>query len=304
MATPGQAALIGIDWGTTSLRAWMVAADGEVLESRRFDLGILRVPDGDFAAAFAESFGDWHVLGLPALMSGMIGSRQGWVEAPYVACPTDLAALGSHLTSPPGQDRVWIVPGLSLKDGDRRDVMRGEETQIAGAVGDGSGVAVLPGTHSKWVSVEHGRITDFQTFMTGELFDVLRRHSILGRLMPETAASSDDGFSRGVTSARDSEGGLSGALFSTRALGLFGGVPADALSDYLSGLLIGHELREALQRFPARDVLLIGSAALTARYATALDLFGIATRSADEAAAVKGLIQIARHAGLLQGTAR
>jgi 2-dehydro-3-deoxygalactonokinase len=295
-----EAALIGIDWGTTSLRAWKVAADGEVLDVRRADLGILRVPGGDFAAAFTESVGDWHRLGLPVLMSGMIGSRQGWIEAPYVPCPADLTGLGGHLARPPGQERIWIVPGVSLKDGDRRDVIRGEETQIAGAIGNGSAIAVLPGTHSKWVRVESGRIDDFATFMTGELFDVLKRHSILGRLLTD-GPTSDEGFRRGVMSARDGPGGLSGALFSVRALGLFGDVPPEALSDYLSGLLIGHELREALQRFPTGEVLIIGSAALVHRYAEALHLYGIATQSADESATVKGLVQIARHARLIKG---
>ena len=296
----GGPALIGIDWGTTSLRAWTIAADGSVLDARRRDLGILRVPGGDFPAAFAQSVGDWHGLGLPVLMSGMIGSRQGWAEAPYVPCPADTASLAAHLLSPPGTKRVWIVPGLSLSEGARRDVMRGEETQIAGAVGeDGSATAVLPGTHSKWVRVENGRIVDFATFMTGELFDVLVKHSILGRLMSGDAAS-DEGFRRGLDAARTGEGGLSGALFSVRALGLFGDVPPDALRDYLSGLVIGHELREALARFPARDVLLIGAASLARRYETALQACGVGVRSADESAAVKGLFGIARRAGLLK----
>ncbi len=295
-------ALIGIDWGTTALRAWKIAADGAVLDARRADLGILRVPGGDFAAAFAQVVGDWHELGLPTLMSGMIGSRQGWVEAPYVQCPADSAALAGQLAAVPGIERVWIVPGLSLKDGERRDVMRGEETQIAGAVGDGSALVVLPGTHSKWVTVVDGGVVDFATFMTGELFDVLVRHSILGRLM-EGNAGDDTGFVRGVTAARDGAGGLSAALFSVRTLGLFGDMPAEALSDYLSGLLIGHELREALSRFSARHLLVIGSSGLLRRYHTALDLYGIEAQSADENAAVKGLVAIARRAGLMETSA-
>jgi 2-dehydro-3-deoxygalactonokinase len=295
-----RAALIGIDWGTTSLRAWKIAADGAVLDMRRRDLGILRVEGGNFAAAFTESVGDWHSQGLPVLMSGMIGSRQGWVEAAYVACPADLTALRSDLAAPPGIERVWIVPGVSLTDGARRDVMRGEETQIAGALGEGSGIVVLPGTHSKWVHVENGRIMDFLTFMTGELFDLLRRQSILGRLMPDSTPANDDGFRQGVIAARDGAGGLSGALFSVRALGLFGDLAAEALGDYLSGLLIGHEFREALQRFPTPNVLVIGSAALTARYALALELFGVTAAAADESAAVKGLYEIARHARLME----
>jgi 2-dehydro-3-deoxygalactonokinase len=297
----GQAALIGIDWGTTSLRAWLIGRDGGVLDMRRRDLGILRVPDGDFPAAFAESVGDWHATGLPALMSGMIGSRQGWAEAPYVACPADADALASGLIQPPGVERVWIVPGVSLGEGGRRDVMRGEETQIAGSVGDGSATVVLPGTHSKWVKVESGRIVDFATFMTGEIFDVLARHSILGRLFTETGRS-EDGFRRGLRSAHDAaSGGLSGALFSVRTLGLFGDIPADALRDYLSGLLIGHELREATARFAVEEALVIGSPDLVSRYTMALDHFGVATQSADEGAGVRGLFRIARQAGLIAG---
>ena len=299
--TASEAALVGVDWGTTSLRAWTIGAAGQILEARHRDLGILRVPNGDFASAFAKSVGDWHALGLPVLMSGMIGSRQGWIEAPYVPCPADLAGFGAHLVSPHSQERVWIVPGLSLKDGSRRDVIRGEETQIAGAMGSGSGIVVLPGTHSKWVNVEAGRVIDFATFMTGELFDVLRRHSILGRLMTD-GSPNDDGFRLGVLAVRDGAGGLSGALFSVRALGLFGDVAPEALSDYLSGLLIGHELREALQRFPAPKALVVGSASLTRRYCLALDLFDVRAEPHDENAAVKGLFQIARHAGLMKDT--
>jgi 2-dehydro-3-deoxygalactonokinase len=180
--------------------------------------------------------------------------------------------------------------------------MRGEETQIAGSVGDGSAIVVLPGTHSKWVSVENGRIAGFTTFMTGELFDVLARHSILGRLFAD-GPGNDEGFQRGLLTARDGAEGLSSALFSVRALGLFADIPADALRDYLSGLLIGHELREALARYPAREVLTIGSPDLVSRYDAALGQFGVASQSADEGAGVKGLVRIARQAGLMTGDA-
>jgi 2-dehydro-3-deoxygalactonokinase len=295
-----KAALIGIDWGTTSLRAWKIAEDGSVLDTRRRDLGILRVPGGDFAGAFAESVGDWYAEGLPVLMSGMIGSRQGWVEAPYLACPADLAGLAGQLAPVPGQDRVWIVPGLSLHDGGRRDVMRGEETQIAGVAGEGSAIVVLPGTHSKWVQVEGGRIADFNTFMTGELFDVLVKHSILGRLMTD-GEGSDDAFYRGLGAARAGTGGLSGALFSVRTLGLFGDIPSAGLGDYLSGLLIGHEFAEALTRYPTDQVLVIGSESLTRRYVAALGRFGVRALPQDEDAAVAGLTAIARTAGLMKG---
>lgn len=298
--TERKAALIGIDWGTSSLRAWLVSADGAAMETRRHDLGILRVAGGDFAAAFAQIVGDWRAMDLPTLMCGMIGSRQGWVEAPYIPCPADPGDLARHLVAVPGQERAWIVPGVSLEDGPRRDVMRGEETQIVGALGQGTGIAVLPGTHSKWVRVEGGRIADFTTFMTGELFDVLKRHSILGRLMTDGPVD-DDGFRQGVLAARGGDGGLAGELFSVRALGLFGDVAPHALGDYLSGLLIGHELREALRRYPVAEVMAIGSPALVQRYGLALELFGVRMGAAGESAALGGLVDIARSVGLLKG---
>lgn len=231
--TAAAPALIGVDWGTTALRAWRIAADGRVLAARQRERGILKLSGGDFRAAFEDCLGDWHAEGGNVLMSGMIGSRQGWVETPYAECPADIAALAGALTAVPGLARVWIVPGLSLRDGARRDVMRGEETQIAGAVGEGSATVVLPGTHSKWARVEGGRIMRFTTYMTGELFELLTRHSILGRLMTG-AAEDKDGFRQGVEAARDGASGLSGALFSVRSLGLFGDIGPEALSDYLS----------------------------------------------------------------------
>jgi 2-dehydro-3-deoxygalactonokinase len=298
------AALIGIDWGTTSLRAWKIAGDGTLLDTRRRDLGILRVPGNDFAAAFAESVGDWHGEGLPVLMSGMIGSRQGWVEAPYLPCPADLTQLAGQLCPVPGHNCVWIVPGLSLHDSGRRDVMRGEETQIAGAIGNGSGVVILPGTHSKWVRVEGGAIADFATFMTGELYDVLVKHSILGRLMADDPGDREGGgFAKGLAAAQDSDFGLGGSLFSARTLGLFGDVPAGALGDYLSGLLIGHEVREAKSRYPTLRAAVIGSEKLVERYGKAIRLFGIEPRPLGEDAGVNGLVAIARRAGLVKDNA-
>jgi 2-dehydro-3-deoxygalactonokinase len=294
-------ALIVLDWGTTSLRAYLLGADGAVLERREAPLGILNVKGGDFAGAFRDATRGWPQA--PALASGMIGSRQGWREAAYVDCPAGLDAVARGLADAPGAV-LKIVPGVGLTDADGvPDVMRGEETQIFGAYGPGdSGIAVLPGTHSKWALVEGGRIARFATFMTGEAFAALSEHTILGRLFEgrefDTAA-----FARGVRHAGlnpRGRGGLLHRLFSTRTLGLFGGVPVSGLRSYLSGLLIGAEIAEAVQwlgRAPRR-VTVIGGAALGASYRAALAQRGIAAELAPADAAAPGLWRIARAAGL------
>jgi 2-dehydro-3-deoxygalactonokinase len=295
-------ALIGLDWGTSNCRAFRIARDGAVLETRTSVKGILAVERGDFAGAFAALVGDWLAeRPAPVLMSGMIGSRQGWVEAPYVELPASGAQIAAALAPVPVEAQtVRIVPGLvgpALAGG--RDVMRGEETQIIGAldaVDEVSAVLCLPGTHSKWVTVEGGRIVRFATFMTGEVFGVLRQHSILGRLMTDDAHD-DAAFDAGIERGRH-DGGLLHQLFAVRTEGLFAAMPAGGLSSFLSGLLIGHEVRAAHEAFGASRVVLVGAPALTQRYSAALaaeDLAGTAV--AGEIAAAKGLWRIADNAG-------
>ena len=182
-------ALVAIDWGTSALRGARLDESGRVLEERSAPLGILNVPDGDFAATFAAQFGDWmKPPGTLCLISGMAGSRQGWAEAPYVSCPAGPAELARHLhwiEGGPFPGRIALVPGLSDTQRDVPDVMRGEEVQIFGAMslaGLTEGLFVLPGTHSKWATVRGGRIVGFRTFMTGEAFGLFSRHSIqIGR---------------------------------------------------------------------------------------------------------------------------
>ena len=179
--------LIAIDWGTSSLRGARLDAAGAVVEERSFGRGILTVPAGGFSALFDELFGDW--LNAPdalALIAGMAGSRQGWVEAPYCACPAGLDEVAARLAWIEA-GRIALVPGLSCERAGVPDVMRGEETQVFGALrllGVDRGTLVLPGTHSKWVRVEAGRIVEFATLMTGEFYALLRRHSILARTLP------------------------------------------------------------------------------------------------------------------------
>jgi 2-dehydro-3-deoxygalactonokinase len=313
----GAAALIGLDWGTSSLRAYRVAADGRALERREAARGILAVPEGRFADALAEVAGDWLAAEprTPVLAAGMIGSRQGWREAPYADCPAGPEELARGLigVEGPGGRPVRIAPGLLARDPTGvPDVMRGEETQILGELAAGGardGRFVLPGTHSKWAEVRDGRIAGFATYMTGEVFDVMRRHSILGRLMREGAAPhDDDAFRRGLDKGAGpgAKGVLLHDLFGTRTLGLAGDLPDAALASYLSGLLIGAEIAAGREGAGADGpVTVIGSGALTALYLNAARHLGVAARPAGSPdCVVAGLLLLARAAGLLVEPAR
>jgi 2-dehydro-3-deoxygalactonokinase len=287
--------LIGIDWGTSSLRAARFGSDGRVAEERALPRGILTVQAGAFAQVFEEICGDWmRAPGALALICGMAGSRQGWVEAPYCRCPAGFAEIASQLTwIAPG--RIAMVPGLSCEHEGVPDVMRGEETQVFGALdllALDDALLVLPGTHSKWVAASGGRIERFATFMTGEVYALLRQHSILARTMPEADGELDEtAFERGVGHALRSAT-LLHAAFSARTFALFDRLPAAALPSYLSGLVIGEEL--GAQHFGApADVVVIGSEALTRRYELALRLLGVTARRAGSEATWHGLAAIA-----------
>lgn len=299
-------ALVAIDWGTSAARAYRLGANGRVLDRRSVPLGVRHVREGRFESALAKLIGDWPTGAAPRVACGMIGSRQGWVEAPYVDCPASLAALSDRLVQAPF-DALAIVPGVSTRDAAGiPDLMRGEETQLLGAVApDEPGVlAVLPGTHSKWARVEHGRVVDFTTFMTGELYAVLIDHSMLGRLAGhEPGRFSREPFSRGVARGLD-DGELGHDLFGARTLSLCGELASDDVADWLSGLLIGREIRAARAwalraGIDASIVRIIGSDALAGRYELALgDAGALAQRARDEAAA-SGLWRIAQRAGLV-----
>jgi 2-dehydro-3-deoxygalactonokinase len=282
--------LIALDWGTSSLRAARIAADGTVLEERSSARGILTVAAGNFPAVLQETCGDWLAdPGRQCLISGMAGSRQGWREAPYRACPAGFAELkDSLLWIEPG--RIALVPGLTCEHDGVPDVMRGEEVQVFGAMallGQRDGVFVLPGTHSKWVRAGDGRVQSFATFMSGELYALLRQHSILARMMPaEDGPLDEEALARGVLQAQAS-GSLLRAAFSARTLALFERMPAAALASYLSGLVIGEELR--LRDPSAQSPVLIGSPLLTQRYALALRTLGCASRSLGSEATWRGL---------------
>src|SRR4029079_8207140 len=219
------------------LRGALLDAAGQVIEEKSAPLGILNVPNADFAGVFASQFSDWmKPAGRRCLISGMAGSRQGWVEAPYVACPAGPEELAQHLYwIEPG--RIAIVPGLSDTQGDVPDVMRGEEVQIFGATrlaGLADGLFVLPGTHSKWATVRGGKVMGFRTFMTGEVFGLFAQHSILARTLSADAPLDEAAFLQGVARAGNGEGLLHNA-FGVRSLALFDRLPPAPSASYLSG---------------------------------------------------------------------
>ena len=300
--TARRTSLIAVDWGTTSARAYRLDDRGEVCDARAAPLGIQQVKGG-YPDALAALLGDWSSDTAPRLACGMIGSRQGWIEAPYIDCPApvDVLARGIVRTE---DGALAIVPGLACRGVDGMpDVMRGEETQIAGAVSDGAAptLAILPGTHSKWVTVAGGRIELFATYMTGELFAVLREHSILARLMSIDAAHAPDAFRRGWETSLAGDGALLHRLFGTRTLGLFGRLAPEEAPSYLSGLLIGEEVRAAARDLAGSTVTVIGDPVLCERYREVLAGGGIGARTALPDAARIGLWRVAIESGLVDG---
>ena len=273
--------MIAVDWGTSSLRCYRLDEAGKVVESRASNDGILNVANGQFAEVLEKQIQGWDEA--PIVMSGMVGSRQGWKEAPYVQCPAGFDEIAAKLVEV--RKGVWIVPGLACRDSSGvPDVMRGEETQILGCGVDGT--ICLPGTHSKWVEVRGGRIERFATAMTGEVYAVLKQHSILGRMMEE--GKPDPGaFADGVKRSAE-KGGMLHHLFGVRTRGLMGELGSAGAASYLSGILIGHELRAR----DSKSFNVLGSPELSALYQQAARLLGIETRALDPNAAVRSLYRL------------
>jgi len=289
---------VAVDWGTTNRRAYAIDAAGAVVDEFEDDTGVLSVPTGGFDPALGvlrDRFG-----AQPMLLAGMVGSNRGWIEAPYVPCPATLADVAAHLCwAEPG--RTAIVPGLSFVGGDDADVMRGEEVQILGvqALGLVAEEATIchPGTHAKWIEARAGGIARFRTIMTGELFSLLRQHSILAPMLKEPATPGD-AFLAGVDRALAGEA-LAADLFSVRARILLGiGQAADAGS-YASGILIGSDVRSGLATARAgEEIAVVGRPSLTSLYAAAIRRAGHGAREIDGAAAfVAGMRAIAEKIG-------
>lgn len=315
--------LIGLDWGTSSLRAILMDHVGAVIEVRHRPWGIMNLPQASetapgtthedaFERALDDACGDWvqSCPELHLLACGMVGSAQGWQEAPYLDAPATVNDLASGLRVVPCKSgkTVHIVPGL-IQRGGLPNVMRGEETQVLGVLAERPMTANetiligLPGTHSKWATAQPSGILQFHTYMTGEVFAALRGHTILGKTMRQANTPDDSAFERGLLVAKSAEGdlGLLSNIFSTRTLGLTGTLPPTSQADYLSGLLIGHEIASLARQYghdaPPRAVL-CGEPDLCRRYAQALALYGFGQPEVASQATARGLWQIAVAAGL------
>lgn len=288
--------VVAVDWGTSSLRVARLGHDGHAIEEREFPRGILTVPAGGFPQVFDEACGAWMKSpGSLAVICGMAGSQQGWKEAPYVPCPAGFAQIASELTWIEPK-RIAIVPGLVCQSGGAPDVVRGEETKALGVLrllGLKDARIVMPGTHCKWARARSGRIESFATFMTGEFYAVLRQHSIFARTMPEHDSELDEqALLHGVAHAIRT-GNLLHAAFSARTLSLFDRVTKQAAPSYLSGLLVGEELRT--QNLESNEPLvLVGAEKLTQRYGIALTHLGFAFRTLGQEATWLGLHAIAQ----------
>jgi len=287
--------MIAIDWGTTSFRAYRLDQAGNTVDTRSAPAGILSVEGKQFSVVLEQHAADWIAAGeAPVVMSGMIGSRQGWIEVPYSACPSGLdeIAAGMRKVAWHGGE-AWIAPGLTCRDeAGIPDVIRGEETQILGVLhllGTGRHTICLPGTHSKWVEVENGRIVHFSTHMTGEAFAVFKAHSILGRMMRD-GVTVREAFADGVRRSAD-DGGMLHHLFGVRSRGLFGELQETASASYLSGLLIGHEIHAAGINGPL--VHLLCTPQLADVYRQALDVLGLESSTLDSNAVTTGLFRLA-----------
>jgi len=283
---------IAVDWGTTNRRAYRIDDSGRSVEEFEDGKGILNVPSGGFSEAVAEireRLGD-----RPLLLAGMIGSNRGWVEAPYVRCPAGIDELVEGVIRV--TERDLIVPGVAYVGDGRADVMRGEEVQLVGAVAAGlvppDCLVCHPGTHNKWAVVSGGRIESFRTVMTGELFNLLREHSILSELL-QGDARPDEAFRRGARHGL-SQDDIQAELFSVRARVLLGQAPANEACSYASGLLIGSDVRIELGSEVGRQVIVMGRPELTELYAAALREAGSQPIELDgEQSFLAGVVRIA-----------
>ncbi len=290
-----------VDWGTSSFRLWLLAEDGTVLGERRSAEGMASAAGTGFGRVLESHLDALGVdAALPAVICGMAGARQGWREAGYLDTPADLAASERHALVLEGYPRdVRILPGIAQRDAASPDVMRGEETQLAGLVAAGvtSGLVCMPGTHSKWVQLQDGNVVSFATYMTGELFGVLARHSILKNAIEEApAVPSDPAFVNAVKASLAAPHAFANALFAIRASQLLDFASASEGAARLSGLAIGLEVSGALARFGrVESVVLVGEGRLGESYKGALEAIGLAVdhRNADEAVR-RGLLGAAR----------
>lgn len=299
--------MIAVDWGTSSLRLYRLTAEGGIIERRSSTQGALAC-GGRFAEVLLDQIDGWDDP--VVLLSGMIGSRNGWQEAPYLECPAGVHEIANAIRPLDGHRldhrNLWLIPGLKChQTGGMPDVMRGEEMQIMGLPEEllsGTHQVCLPGTHSKWATLNNGKIQSFSTSITGEMYALLRQHSSVGKLIPTEAELFDeDAFDSGLRTSGE-VGGCLHHLFGVRTAGLFDHYADSQLSSYLSGLLIGHEIRDIrrLRKMSASHFLhVVGSERLRPRYTHAFSKFGIGVLWHHENRVANGLHKVATASGII-----
>ncbi len=291
--------LIALDWGTSSFRGYLLDQDGDIVEQIDAGTGILSVENGQFAETLRQQLDRFKLRPpyLPIIAAGMITSKHGWVETPYAECPVSIQDLANALSSLDTKEfgKIWFVPGIKQLQPEP-DIMRGEEAQIAGLDSSEKLSVLLPGTHSKWVNLDHGTISGFTTYMTGDLFNAVRNHTILkslskGNWDPEAFR---EGVLDGYSHIQKGKGLLS-ALFRTRVKSILSLSDYAGSEDYLSGLLIGTEIGEAISTgYHGRDpIMVLGSEALTKLYITALSECDLKGEPAPPDISSRGLYRIA-----------
>jgi 2-dehydro-3-deoxygalactonokinase len=288
-------AYVAVDWGTSSFRLWLIGNDGSILGERRSGEGMTAAAKTGFADVL-----ETHLAAVgapqtvPVIVCGMAGAKQGWVEAGYIDVPASLSSILTGAVSVPGQKRdIRILPGLAQRDQAMPDVMRGEETQLLGALGPdskGAQAVCMPGTHSKWVHVGNGKVTSFSTFMTGELYDAVTKHTILSHAVAgaDQAPADTDAFGNAVIAAYRHPAMVSNLIFTARSGQLLHGLTAAAAQAKLSGTLIGLEIAGALQDAgKGTEITLVASGRLQGLYEAAFETLSLTYTSIDADAAVR-----------------
>ena len=288
-------AYVAVDWGTSSFRLWLIGKDGSVIAERRSGEGMTTAAHTGFAAVLANHLAAVAApAGLPVLVCGMAGAKQGWVEAGYIDTPAALADIPAAAVRIPGVAAdIRILPGLAQRDAAAPDVMRGEETQLLGAaatLGDGDHLVCMPGTHSKWVRLSGGKVLGFSTFMTGELFEAIAKNTILSHAIAEAGAISGEtpAFRAAVARMVANPALATSQLFSVRAGSLIAGLSPEDAKARLSGTLIGLEIAGALSLVAeGTPVTLVVSGGLGNLYIEALAAAGLSPSVIDADTAVR-----------------
>jgi 2-dehydro-3-deoxygalactonokinase len=300
-----EAEWVAVDWGTTNLRAWGIGPGGEVAFARASDQGMSRLTPDAYASVLSALLADQFASAgsrIDTLICGMAGARQGWLEAPYLDAPANLEALCAGAVTPAMPGARWsarILPGICQRQAGAEDVMRGEETQLLGLgtlLPGFDGVVCMPGTHSKWVQLARRRVERFATAMTGELFEVLRTHSVLRHSLagPLDGPQRDVGFEAGLDAGVASPQALSATLFKVRAASLLSARSPDWCAGFLSGILIGSEIGAQRDWIGAGEVAIVGDAGLAALYLKGVSAIGGRSRIVDGTEATLAGLKTAR----------